>query len=251
MSTADHFSSQAQQYHDFRPTYPPALFDWLAQHTPADATVWDCGCGSGQATLDLAARFGTVIGTDMSQKQLSQAQARPNIRYRCEPAEATSLADHSADLIVVAQALHWFRHDAFYAEVRRVAKPGALLVALSYQLQQVAPAIDLLVHQLYADILDGYWPPERKHVEDGYRNLPFPFARMAAPAFQLEAEWKLHQLLGYFESWSAVAAFKAARGGDPVAAMAAEFTQAWGDPERRRKVRWPLTILAGRIDAAA
>ncbi len=53
----DHFSRLAAQYAEFRPRYPGALFDLLARIAPARARAWDCACGSGQATLDLAERF--------------------------------------------------------------------------------------------------------------------------------------------------------------------------------------------------
>jgi trans-aconitate methyltransferase len=70
MPPADHFSQQSDAYKIFRPTYPAEVFDWLAQTAPARELAWDCGCGNGQATRDLAKRFERVIGTDIGEKQL-------------------------------------------------------------------------------------------------------------------------------------------------------------------------------------
>ncbi len=180
----DHFSVQAAAYKDFRPTYPAAFFDWLVQIAPSSALAWDCGCGSGQASADLARRFGRVIGTDLSRKQLDLAVPAANVEYRCEAAEHSTLAAASVDLTLVAQALHWFDHASFYNEVRRVSKKNARLVALTYNLLQVTPAIDELVGQLYWETLRGYWPAGREHVENGYHDIPFPFERLVSPAVQ-------------------------------------------------------------------
>lgn len=248
-TTPDHFSAQAVAYKDFRPTYPEALFDWLAQIAPSTALAWDCGCGNGQASASLARRFERVIATDLSQKQLDLADPVANVEYRCETAENATLAAHSVDLIFVGQAIHWFDHAAFYREVERVAKPGACLVAITYNLLQVEPAIDDLIGKLYSDTLDGYWPQGRKHVETGYRNIPFPFGRLATPVISHHANWSLPQLLGYFESWSAVAAHRRATGRDALQAYRSALEAAWGDPACSKPIRWPITILAGTVAA--
>src|SRR5678809_1112785 len=104
----DHFSGVANRYADFRPHYPAALFDYLATLAPRDSVVWDCAAGSGQATIDLAARFERVIATDGSAEQITSAPRRTNVEYRVVLAEQSGLADESVGLITVAQALHWF-----------------------------------------------------------------------------------------------------------------------------------------------
>ncbi|MFV3307579.1 class I SAM-dependent methyltransferase [Pseudomonas sp. NY15181] len=241
------FTAQSDAYRANRPTYDPAFFAWLAQAAPGKARAWDCGCGSGQATLDLAQHFGSVVATDINAAQLDKAPRLPNVDYRCEPAEHTSLEPASVDLTLVAQALHWFDVPRFYEEVRRVSRPGALLAVVSYNLLNITPELDALVRHLYHDVVGPYWAPERKHVESGYETIAFPFERVPSPAFALEATWDLSRLLGYFDSWSAIASYRAATGLDPVAPLRERFAQAWGDtPERA--VSWPLTIKLGRID---
>src|SRR5690349_18252377 len=116
----DHFSEVAAKYAGFRPHYPAALFDYLATLVSREATVWDCACGNGQATSDLASRFRSVIATDASQEQIASAILRPNIEYQVALAEQSRLADSSVGLITIAQALHWFNLERFFAEAKRV-----------------------------------------------------------------------------------------------------------------------------------
>lgn len=241
------FSAQSDAYSANRPTYDPALFTWLARRSPTPSLAWDCGCGSGQATRDLAQCFERVIGTDINAEQLAHAPALPSVDYRREPAEAVSIGDASVDLTFVAQALHWFDVDRFYDEVRRVSKPRALLAVLSYNVCTINPELDALVWELYRDRVGPYWAAERKHVETGYAGIPFPFEKVEAPEAALAVSWDLSRLLGYMESWSAVASYRRATGEDPVEAMREAFTRAWGDPESRRVVAWPLTIKVGVV----
>lgn len=240
------FSQQADAYRAGRPTYDPGFFAWLAQTAPGTGLAWDCGCGSGQASLDLARYFQRVVATDINAKQLEQAPRHPNIHYRCEPAESPSLQPASVDLTLVAQALHWFDVERFYAQVRRVSRPGALLAVVSYNLLNIEPQLDELVRHLYQGIVGPYWAPERKHVESGYANIPFPFEQVATPLFALEAEWDFQRLIDYLNSWSAVASYRQATEQDPVLALRESLQAAWGD-KATRKVSWPLTIKLGKV----
>jgi len=227
MST-DHFSSVAGQYAAFRPDYPPALFDWLAGIAPQRELVWDCGAGSGQAAVPLAARFKHVVATDISAAQLSGAPPLPNVEYRVAPAEASGLPDGSCDLITVAQALHWFDLPQFCAEVKRVLKPQGLLAAWGYNRLRVEDAgILAVLDRFYSETLGAYWPPERAIVETGYRDLPFPFKRIETPALALHKTWPLEHLLGYLRSWSAVARYRAAHGSDPVDLLSEKLAPLW------------------------
>ncbi|MFR0690486.1 class I SAM-dependent methyltransferase [Enterobacterales bacterium AE_CKDN230030158-1A_HGKHYDSX7] len=240
------FTAQSDAYRSNRPTYDPAFFAWLAQVAPSAGRAWDCGCGSGQASEDLARHFTSVIATDINAAQLDKAPRLANVDYRCEPAEQTSQPPASVDLTLVAQALHWFDVPRFYAEVRRVSRPDALLAVVSYNLLNITPELDALVRHLYHEVVGPYWAPERRHVETGYETIDFPFERVPTPAFALAANWTLGRLLGYFESWSAVASYRAATGLDPVEPLREAFARAWGD-QQERAVSWPLTIKLGRV----
>ncbi|HLS84584.1 MAG TPA: class I SAM-dependent methyltransferase [Arenimonas sp.] len=246
----DHFSAHAAQYAQARPTYPAALFDWLAAQCPRRELAWDAGCGNGQASLALAGHFQRVHASDPSATQIAAAPAEARITWRVEAAERCSLPDHSADLVTVAQAYHWFEHARFAREALRVLRPGGLVAVWCYGLSEVDAAVDAVYQRLYVDTLDAYWPPERRHIESGYRELPFPFDEISErPHLYMRHDWTLGQYLAYLGSWSASRRYQQATGRDPVAEHAPAFAEAWGDPERRRPVRWPLTLRAGRAVA--
>ena len=247
MTFKDHFSAHASVYHAARPTYPDALFDWLATQAPARGLAWDGGCGNGQAAVALCEHFTRVIATDPSAMQIANAETRPNIDYRVEPAERSSLADACADLVTVAQALHWFDVNAFYAQVRRVLKPRGVFAAWTYGDCRVDAAVDALKDRLYVDLTGPYWPPERVHVESGYRDLPFPFTDVAAPSFVMHVQWTVEQFLGYLRSWSASQRYLKATGDDPVTLIERDLRTAWGNADRQHEVCWQFHLRCGRI----
>jgi len=243
----DHFGQVAGDYARFRPGYPAALFDYLAGLCERTEFAWDCACGSGQATMPLAARFGRVVGTDASPSQLAHAPAMPNVEWRLAPAERSGLTDASVDLVTVVQALHWLPLTAFHAEVGRVLRPGGVYACVSYGRMSVAPgALDEALRHYHDVVVGPYWPPERRHVVDGYRELPFPYPLLPAPGLAMAVRWSVDEVLGYLRSWSASAACLARRGEDPVAAFARELVSCWPQGEETVEVAWPLCIRAGR-----
>lgn len=246
--STDHFSEQAAAYHQFRPVYPPVLTGFLASRSPGRSLAWDCGCGSGQFTVGLAGWFDRVVATDLSFEQTRQAHKNPKIAYVASLSEQSPLADCSTDLIVAAQALHWFPLEPFYAEVRRVSKPGGIVAAVSYGLLEISPGIDRQVRRLHSDIAGSFWPPERKHVDTGYAELDFPFTEIEAPQLTMKEHWTLKRLVGYLGTWSAVRKYIGAYNTDPLELIHSELEAAWGDPNVRRTVKWPLTIKVGKVE---
>jgi SAM-dependent methyltransferase len=242
----DHFSAHAEAYARSRPGYPPALFAHLASLAPSPQLAWDCATGSGQVAIGLAQHFDRVVATDASAAQIEHAFRGERITYRVEPAEATSLETASVDLVTVGQALHWFDLDRFYAEVRRVLRPGGVLAAWCYGRCEIAPDVDAVVDRFYADIVGPFWPPERVFVESGYRTLPFPFERMPLPDFSMHADWTEEELMAYLGTWSAAKRFEAERGHDPRIEIEEVLAAAWGSPHGRRRIQWPLSFLVGR-----
>jgi ubiquinone/menaquinone biosynthesis C-methylase UbiE len=195
--------------------------------------------------------FEQVIATDASEKQIANAIEHSKITYLVAPAEKTSIESASLDLIVVAQALHWFDFGRFYAEVRRVSKPGGVLAAWSYSLLRIAPEIDLVLDKFYTDVVGSFWPRERKLVNDRYQSIIFPFGELDAPQFKMEAEWSLEHLIGYLGTWSAVQRYKEKHKSDPVEAFAEDLKLLWGQPQDERRVHWPINMRVGRVQQAA
>ncbi len=246
------FGAVAAAYARHRLTYPPAFFEALLQRLPADPLVWDCGCGSGQASLDLAERGARVIATDASAAQLAAAKVHPRIRYVQAPAETSGLASASVDGVLVAAAVHWFAGDAFNAEVRRVSRPGAVLAWIGY-LPLLLPAgpLQRAIDRFHHHTLAPWWPAERRWVEQSYAGLPFPGKEWAFPRdLWIERHWTLAELLAHIGTWSAVQRCREA-GSDPLPALAADLNQHW--PEQGAAdllVRWPFMGRWGLVGTA-
>jgi SAM-dependent methyltransferase len=245
MSFKDHFSKQAAAYARFRPGYPQELFDYLVSIAPSRRLAWDCGTGNGQAAAGLASVFDAVIATDASEKQITNAELHERVDYRVAPAEDSSIDFGTVDLIMVAQALHWFDLDRFYAEARRVLKSDGVLAASAYNLLNINPTIDEVVNRYYYEVVGPFWPQERKLVEQ-FDNLPFPFHEIDPPKFEMTAQWNLDHLVGYLRTWSSTQRFIAAKGSDPLKEIMDGLCAAWGTPEQTRNVIWPLTLRIGR-----
>lgn len=248
-SFRDHFSGCAAEYRAFRPTYPPELFEFLAAAAPGRELAWDAGTGNGQAAVGLAAHFARVVATDASAGQLANAGRHPRVEYAVATAEECPLPDGRADLILAAQALHWFDRPRFYAEVRRVAKPGGLFAATCYHSPSAGPEVDPVLRE-WEEFIRPHWPPGREWVDAGYRTIPFPFPELDVPRFAVAVAAPLAQFLGYLGTWSAAQTYRKTHGSDPLARFAAPFAAAWGDPTEPRTLRWELTVRLGRVKSA-
>lgn len=246
-SFKDLFSKQSKVYAASRPTYPKALYDFLASLPERRDLAWDCATGNGQAAVRLADYFRHVVASDASRAQIENAQQKSSVQYRVFSAEKADIADKSVDLITVAQALHWFHFDSFYSEVRRVAKKGAAIAAWTYGLHSVSPDVDRVTQRLYADVLGRYWPAEVKHIETGYASIPFPFPQIKAPSLKIELEWDLPEMAAYLYSWSSVQKYIEEQKRDPVEMLHKDFASAWGDHATKKKVTWQLHVKAGRV----
>lgn len=244
----DHFSAHSAQYVSARPTYPAELFERLAGLSPSNSYAWDCGTGNGQAAMALADHFCRVVGSDMSENQIGQAPTHPRVRYCVTLAEGSCFPRHYFDLVVVAQALHWFNIDEFYREIERVTKPRGVLAAWCYQKPRINSAIDDVVDAFYTNTLDTYWSPERKHVEAGYTTLSFPFDEIAMPAYSIEQWWDLDQWARYVRSWSATQRYMKSRSEDPVVPLVERLAGIWGAPREKHLVTWPMYLRVGRLE---
>jgi len=247
MKFKDYFSKQASEYTKYRPHYPEALYEYLATLVCSRQRAWDCATGSGQAALGLTPYFEQIIATDASKRQIANAIEHSKIAYFVAPAEKPDIEAASIDLIVVAQALHWFDLNRFYAEARRVSKPGGVLAAWSYSLLRIARDIDSLLDKFYTEVVGPFWPPERKFVDDKYQSIPFPFAELDVPQFKMESKWSLERLIGYLGTWSAVQNFKDKHNTDPIELIIKDLIRAWDRPQDEKEIHWSINMRVGRI----
>jgi SAM-dependent methyltransferase len=139
------FSATVDLYARHRPSYPPALFDWLIQLAGLrpGAAVADLGCGTGISTRLLAAHGLDVIGIDPNEDMLAAARREPEppARYRRGESSATGLPDASVDLCTAAQAFHWFDVPATMRELARILRPNGRAAAF-WNVRARTPAMD-------------------------------------------------------------------------------------------------------------
>jgi len=247
MTFADHFSVASESYAKFRPRYPDALFDFLADAAAARDDAWDAGTGTGQAAIGLARLFDHVTATDPSTSQIERATPHPRISYRVASAESSGLDDSSVDLVTAAQAVHWFDRTQFWTQVRRVLRSKGVIAVWTYLMFEIAPQIDEIVRKFYSGIVGPYWPPERRLTEQRYQTIEFPFAEFDAPEFVIEQLMTLDDVAGYIRTWSATRAYMKQHQIDPVSDLVKELTRAWRVPQQARMARWPIAMRVGRV----
>ena len=245
MSFKDHFSRQSTAYRRYRPGYPPELFEFVAAQSPDRRLALDGATGSGQAAVGLARHFDAVLAVDGSVQQLATAEAHERVHYAAGLAERLPVRERSVSLVAAAQAFHWFDFDRFHAECRRVLVPGGVVAVWTYEKFRVDAAVDAVVDHFYTAVVGTDWPAERRHVELGYRTLPFPWQEQAAPVFVLETDWDLDEVMGYLATWSAVQRYKDRVGQDPLPALRAQLVAHWASAGTRR-LRWPIHLRIGR-----
>lgn len=247
MENRHSFGLDAEGYRQFRPRYPRALYGYLAGIAPARTRALDCATGNGQAAVDLAQWFERVDAFDASASQIEAAVPDPAVHYHIASAEALPFPPGSFDLIAAAQAAHWFDLPAFYREVRRVGRPGAVIAIWGYSYCRVGAAIDAIVRAELLDRVEPYWADGNKVIRDRYRTIDFPFAELEWPTFVLDHDWSRRQYMQYFGTWSAVRKYRLDTGSDPIASLDAALAESWGEAEIRT-VRFEFVGRVGRLD---
>lgn len=248
MDARDVFSTASDAYAAGRPHYPPELFAWIAAQCLEHRAAWDCATGNGQAAIGLAPHFDLVQATDISGEQIGEAFDAANIVYTVQPAERADFDPSSFDLVVAAQALHWFDYERFWPEVRRVAKPGAFFCAWGYAWTEGPRELHEVLFDPLLALLEPYWAANNGILWRGYRSdeICFPFDRLEAPAFAIELDWTIDELLGYVRTWSA---WRRSRADEKVAALTSrlEVEALRSFAGRRMLLKMPLALAAGRI----
>jgi ubiquinone/menaquinone biosynthesis C-methylase UbiE len=210
----DLFSKGGENYAKYRPVYPKEMYTTIMSHLEQKSRMvaLDIACGTGEATRGLLPYFDTIIATDVSQSQISNAFQDSKIHYKVAPCDQSGLEDGSVDLITVAQALHWFEYDKFFKELDRVLKPSGVLAVIGYPLNYFdnTKASDITKH--YFDVvLDQYWHPRRKVLDNLYKEISFPYT-VERRIFQYVKEMTIENYINYIKTWSAVITYQEKNG---------------------------------------
>ena len=240
----DRFSQHAEHYAQFRPVYPPELYDFIYQHVKEFDKAWDAGTGNGQCARVLSQRFKQVYATDISAKQIAHAFHADNILYSIA-GEQTTFADNSISLITVAQAAHWFDMKRFSDEVKRVAKNDSVIALWGYSLLSIATPIDEMVELFYRKVIGSYWDAERRHIDEHFTHLYFPFQEISSPLFHITVSWTMEEFAGYINTWSAVQKYISTNQHNPVEELIKQIEPHW--KESKQTVKFPLFLKLGII----
>lgn len=244
---SDDFKQTPGLYLAHRPTYPRALFEWLATASPRCERAWDCATGAGQAAVGLAEFFDSVLATDINQEQIEHAVSHPRIAYVVAPAEHSALPDATIDLITVACGVHWFDRDAFYQTAKRVLTPDGVLALWTYIWPWTgSKAVDEVLARLKEEVLHGHWPEVSSLYLSGYREMEFPFQELAVPSFSLECAWDADALMGFLSTWSAAQRYLRQNGTSPLQLIEEELRTAWKFEPPRMPILLPLHFRVGR-----
>lgn len=130
------FSGLAEVYAKCRPSYPADAIAFIVQHCglTKESTLVDIGAGTGISSRLMAAQGPTVIGIEPNDDMRTQGERESldveNLSYLKGTAEETSLLDNVADVVLCAQAFHWFRPAESLAEFKRILKPGGWAILM-------------------------------------------------------------------------------------------------------------------------
>jgi len=211
-------------YAKYRPRYPSNLYDAILQAGSQEMgreLAVDVGCGSGQATIDLAKYFTKVIGIDASESQLRSTLSASNVEYKLGTSEATGMPNNCADVVVAATSLHWFDKEAFYVEARRILRSSGVLAAWSYnrlpRVSEDKPAANELFHKIVLETFLPYFDKRLASVllaasYDALIPSSQHFRSVEKKDIEVLKEMSLEGVMGWLRSTSAVTAMMAVKG---------------------------------------
>lgn len=247
MAVQEHyFSKISDSYARFRPNYPTELIDFVCSTVGDLRLAWDCATGNGQVAVSLAERFERVLATDISHQQIANAFPHPRVNFHVSSAENSGIPDASVDLVVVAEALHWFNIPRFYRELERVLKPGGVFVCWNYRDSHIPGPVDDLIKQLRDITLKPFWPREATLVNVSGYPMPETFLEQSVPTFIMMHDWNLFKFTGYINSWSAVSRYRQQGGEQDMMDILSSIERHWGMVEEKKTVSWPLELRLAR-----
>lgn len=242
----DNFSKQAVDYSKFRPQYPQEMIEYIISFVNNKSTALDIATGNGQVAHKLSAYFKKVYATDISQKQLDNAIQSENVIYSKEPAENTSFENQKFDLIVVAQAVHWFDFEVFYKEIYRILKSEGIFAVMGYGLFSTNKDSDKILRHFYYNIIGPYWDAERKYLDENYETIPFPFEEIPTKKFENQFTWTFETLIGYLQTWSSVQHYISKNNKNPIDLIYDDLKVSW--EKNDQKVIFPLLLRIGKLN---
>ena len=147
---ASSFGGRAELYAEARPGYPDEAVRWLVGTTPC--RVLELGAGTGKLTRALTAIGHDVVACEPSAEMLQVLRrTAPTARPVAARAEQIPLPAGSVDVVVAAQAYHWFDTDRALPEIARVLRSGGALALVWNTADRSVPWVGRLLDRLRAE----------------------------------------------------------------------------------------------------
>lgn len=265
-------------YSKFRPSYSEEIYSLIYKFHSSNNGEYklalDVGCGTGQAAIEIAEKFTQVYGIDTLQEQIDSATARDNIIYQVGPGEDLSqFEDHSVDLITSGTAFHWFQHEKFFKEAKRVLKENGTLAIFGYYFPVIKnePKANELLKAVTIELFDKYSNSNNRYVKNMYRDIQFPFklqkwyitpksediTHISEPtqASLMEATMTIENFAHYLKTASPYFNYiddvENKDKGDPVDNMMPEVMKALNitDSKQTIQLEWPTALILAKNDA--
>jgi len=259
-------TSEVLKYNSVRPEHPAQIVDnavqFLKQKYKGDTKMAvDVGCGTGMSTRNLFGKFDNVLGVDLSEAMISEAQQcykqyQPNVAFKVAKAEAIPVPDNSTQLILVGRAIHYFDQKTFFKEVDRVLVENGVVAYYSVHFPTVIVPGDKeksdAVNAIYWDYLDNklYWPTNQfdgtligaRNRRDYYVGMPSPFTESNVDeTISYDREMTLSELARELDTYGGAVRFREIEGDTEGDKMIAEFTsraiKAIGSDESADKIK--------------
>lgn len=178
MNTIERFSNRVANYIQYRPGYPREIVDHLAAECglSKDHIIADIGCGPGQSAVPFLENGNQVIGVEpnsaMRQAAVECLSEFPGFRAVEGSSTATTLDDESVDIVIAAQAFHWFDPEPTRAEFRRILRPGGWCVLMWNERQLDSTPFLIEYEQLLLKYARDYTAVRHENI-DGERLAAF------------------------------------------------------------------------------
>ena len=204
MDPTGRFTDRVADYVKHRPSYPPEAFDAMLRGLgePSSVRAADVGAGTGIASRLLAERGARVIAVEPNAAMREAAAPHPRVTWRAGEAERTGLEAGSADLVLAAQAFHWFRQEEAVAEFHRVLRPGGRLALLWNARDRRDPLTAGFIEAIHA--VNGEHPAERRDLDPNVIDGRGLFTAPALETFPFEQALDRQGLIGRATSASYV-----------------------------------------------
>lgn len=245
--TALRFPHKPHLYANSRPTYPLALFDFIADLISERQRLWDCAAGSGQSIHELSQRFQSVVASDADFHQINLVRDNRQIALLVCKAEHAALQTESVNLAIAAQALHWFNQEKFWSELERVLRPGDYFASWCYGITRMSVdrSIDQILASTYDAKLRSMMPQVWTNLLTGHFKFPSWLSTITPPKFEMTALWDIESLHTYLNSLASVSLYRNRTRIDPVPDLMAEIRQVWPREHKVLPVVWEIMLYIG------